>query len=749
MVKQIFTVLLLGLFCLTLTASAEEGQSYLIRIAKDGRQEATPLKKGEKAEEAIQRVENSKVVTMRPSSPTNKIDTIKYLADSKLGASFIFYHKDVMFQWYKPAADGFVRAFYWRNNDKQADNGKATVRAWFANPRLEALSATKWMGYYKDLTDGDGKIQPFKPVSPGDTVFYIGLKGADSAKYGFDPTGKEAAWSPGGQQFTLKAKAWQGVTLADWGDPMPFVSGQLFGFSLSNDDPPATPTDAGITLLAGSPLGAPFHSLKYYEKGRLSTTDGGWWVRTDYEWGMYVIVEYTKDRGPVIKDVTILGTTLQTTPREVTATITDDNPEGGLFGVKSAFLYYTISPATTYDSVAMTATGDVYKANIPGASAGAAISYYIKATDVLGLSSKYTTLSYKIFAKTTEYLLVYNNAQYSLGNADYLYTSSSPAPMKFDRWSAPSDGVTELGTLLSLYQNVLVVDGSYPSRDVYPALKTWLGKATTAKKANLFFTSQDYGCFVQSACADTTFAAGTLENDYFGVTKIGPQDIPPSKSEYRMVPQTDPVTNYLKKWETDSASTLWYDPTFELGFAGYQDAMTPKAGAVALFKNAAGTNVHGVKNAGSTFNVVYLGFDAAALQFRSDTALAATADKKYWWIVDVGSLSTAFFKTVTSVKSISDVIPIDFKLGQNYPNPFNPSTVIEYSVRSQSNVEVAIYNMLGQKVMTLVNEVHNAGQYQATWSGNDNFGNKVASGVYFYQMRAGSFESVKKMMLMK
>jgi flagellar hook assembly protein FlgD len=57
--------------------------------------------------------------------------------------------------------------------------------------------------------------------------------------------------------------------------------------------------------------------------------------------------------------------------------------------------------------------------------------------------------------------------------------------------------------------------------------------------------------------------------------------------------------------------------------------------------------------------------------------------------------------------------------------------------------------MLGQKVMTLVNEVHNAGQYRVTWSGNDNFGNKVASGVYFYKLRAGSFESVKRMMLLK
>jgi hypothetical protein len=300
-----------------------------------------------------------------------------------------------------------------------------------------------------------------------------------------------------------------------------------------------------------------------------------------------------------------------------------------------------------------------------------------------------------------------------------------------------------------LYQNVLVADGSFPAQDVFPALKTWLAAGTSAKKANLFFTSQDYGCFVQAACADTGFAAGTLEHDYFGVDSIGPQDVPPTTRPYRLVPQADPVTNYLVKWASDSGSTLWHFPTFELEFSGYPDAIVPKAGAVALFKNAAGTRVHGVKNAGSTFNVVYLAFDAGSLEFRSDTALAPAADPKYWWIVDVGSLSTAFFKTVTSVSPISDVVPVAFKLGQNYPNPFNPSTVIEYNVPSQSNVEVGIYNMLGQKVMTLVNEVHSAGQYRVTWSGNDNYGNKVASGVYFYKLRAGSFEGVKKMMLLK
>ncbi|MFZ4621084.1 MAG: FlgD immunoglobulin-like domain containing protein, partial [Bacteroidota bacterium] len=76
-------------------------------------------------------------------------------------------------------------------------------------------------------------------------------------------------------------------------------------------------------------------------------------------------------------------------------------------------------------------------------------------------------------------------------------------------------------------------------------------------------------------------------------------------------------------------------------------------------------------------------------------------------------------------------------------------TVIEYNVPVRSNVAISIFNILGQKVATIVNDMHEAGAHRATWNGKDFSGKTVASGIYFYQMQAGSFEQVKKMMLMK
>jgi len=86
----------------------------------------------------------------------------------------------------------------------------------------------------------------------------------------------------------------------------------------------------------------------------------------------------------------------------------------------------------------------------------------------------------------------------------------------------------------------------------------------------------------------------------------------------------------------------------------------------------------------------------------------------------------------------------------NYPNPFNPSTTIEFSIHNDSNVELVIFNIKGQKVKQLVSDQHTAGQHSIVWNGEDNFGNSVSSGIYFYQLKIdGKVRKSKKMILMK
>jgi immune inhibitor InhA-like protein/carboxypeptidase family protein/type IX secretion system substrate protein len=88
-------------------------------------------------------------------------------------------------------------------------------------------------------------------------------------------------------------------------------------------------------------------------------------------------------------------------------------------------------------------------------------------------------------------------------------------------------------------------------------------------------------------------------------------------------------------------------------------------------------------------------------------------------------------------------------LGDNYPNPFNPVTNFAYSVKDEALVSIEIYNVKGQKVRTLVNEVQTTGIYRVNWTGDADNGSKVSSGIYFYKLNTGDFTRTKKMILMK
>ena len=93
--------------------------------------------------------------------------------------------------------------------------------------------------------------------------------------------------------------------------------------------------------------------------------------------------------------------------------------------------------------------------------------------------------------------------------------------------------------------------------------------------------------------------------------------------------------------------------------------------------------------------------------------------------------------------------PEHFSLSQNHPNPFNPQTCIRYALPQDADVKLVIYNVLGQKVKTLVNEPQSAGYKTVWWDGNDERGDQASSGIYFYRLEADKFSEVKKMMLVK
>jgi hypothetical protein len=94
-------------------------------------------------------------------------------------------------------------------------------------------------------------------------------------------------------------------------------------------------------------------------------------------------------------------------------------------------------------------------------------------------------------------------------------------------------------------------------------------------------------------------------------------------------------------------------------------------------------------------------------------------------------------------------VPREFSLSQNYPNPFNPSTKFVVGLPQTAHLDVAVYNILGQKVASLVSENRDAGFYTITWNGNAEGGFAASSGVYFVRVNADKFNAVRKILMMK
>jgi hypothetical protein len=104
----------------------------------------------------------------------------------------------------------------------------------------------------------------------------------------------------------------------------------------------------------------------------------------------------------------------------------------------------------------------------------------------------------------------------------------------------------------------------------------------------------------------------------------------------------------------------------------------------------------------------------------------------------------SFFTVVTSVQQLGTVIPKEFDLYQNTPNPFNPSTKIRYDLPKNELVKLFVFDALGRKIETLVNETQSAGTYEATFNAS-----QLPSGIYFARLEAGTYNNIIKMLMVK
>ncbi len=183
----------------------------------------------------------------------------------------------------------------------------------------------------------------------------------------------------------------------------------------------------------------------------------------------------------------------------------------------------------------------------------------------------------------------------------------------------------------------------------------------------------------------------------------------------------------------DFLSGMSWDYTGENSYIDNLEAIAP---AVPIFSNDYVGYDCGIAYDEGTYRTIGTSFEITGL------GGANTLDEAVYEILD-------FFDVFSGTSSDDPAIPVQTKLFDNYPNPFNPITTISFSLKTESDVTLEIYNIKGQLVRTLVNDVIAAGRQEVIWNGRDDANSIVSSGVYFYRLKAGDNLSTKKMILMK
>ena len=166
---------------------------------------------------------------------------------------------------------------------------------------------------------------------------------------------------------------------------------------------------------------------------------------------------------------------------------------------------------------------------------------------------------------------------------------------------------------------------------------------------------------------------------------------------------------------------------------------------------ARGTTIYRSPDAGQTFGTSYVGTGSyVGLSFVKQGQVASG-----WAVTSTGGIAAFSTQLVDVREDNPSGVPTAFTLMQNYPNPFNPTTTIRYTLPQSAQVSVRVYNILGQEVAQLNNELQTAGVHETVWSGRNTSGQIVASGVYFYRLEAKAldgktaFNDFKKMLLLK
>ena len=540
-------------------------------------------------------------------------DTMAYCASS--GGQFIMDSGDVMVTFYHMPADGDVMGVNIPVFEWPEEGGQLDVSLWSVtypegkdgtDYSLGSVDGAGWLGYGWDGCD-HGAPHPTEGEWYGDSEGETGVCDGDAPNLNAQNPLDERVWPQGFATSTLtpgtaEAQTPHWIANTDGTALLSGLSqGDVFAVVVENtSELVGAASTTGFYYCEGDGLVEPWVSAKFYATECGGTGgNAGWYIR-HWVFDYPVAVSLTGDRGPVIAGVTELPTTLSTDAREVSATVTDDNPAGGAAGLASVTLTYYVDDDTVGMDVVMAAgttdtTANIYTGSIPGQAAGADVCWHLTAVDVADYETETTPSCYQVFENTSSNLFMYNASTYgSFIQGYYLNAVDTTFAQTADWWSF---GKAE-AALLNNYTTVVEVNDGGGNSWCTPdsVMSAWLDSGNK----NWVIAGDEW----MGGCVDgwsaTTFSAGDFVHDYLGMASSVPDMNYVVSGDQGGISRIMPVAGdtisgalatYLSDNSgagADSALYLNHDPNGILGVSNWIDGATAVAGTNVSFTGYAG-----------------------------------------------------------------------------------------------------------------------------------------------------------------
>ena len=691
-----------------------------------------------------------------PLSVNDVIDTLGY-NDGSFNTNFGFFGQDWMLQWFVAPADLIIKGFADWITDNLPPFLPPILEGKIVSIKLneeQLISApVEWEGYYPASGNGYNDITAFLD-NPDRTGEWISKSG-DPEPFDTD------IWSDGGVGFLIQPTGmggYQWIRTNEFFEPTVLLH-ERFGIAFRNTG--VTMNADRVGFLAGI-IGAP--GWKFYANGRFNPgVDFGWWSR-EYTWDYLVEVEFIGDIPPEIHSFTTVRSGTSKGPFSIDAVITDENPIGPA-GIAQAILWWSNDDGTSWNDDLMTGTEPNFTGEIPVQAINTEVLYYIEAEDIGGMSTISESKNFFIFNPSgASTLVIFNGFDKVNGYPQDYYFGPDIFNLNlyFDHDVWAYGPISE--DVYQYYQNIFEITQGEPEYYTDVEIRHWLEENGSR---NYFLAGDDWLIF-RSGYPDENYYPGLFEYDILGLLHLyndvsydgtSGYNIPsllfPQQSSLFGQSMFDLFNSYLPP-----PDSLMYNPNYILlslnkidGFEILEDAVTDMmvetraiGGIHSVELKPTGT--HRTLPAGN--KIIFLGYNPLALT----TAIDSTYPYYNWSGFDSSNVCYQALKwfridIVTNVNEQQGIVPGEFSLVQNYPNPFNPSTKISWQTPAGSWQTLKIYDVLGNEVATLVDEYKPSGRYEVEFDGHSGEGQNLSSGVYFYQLKAGSFIQTRKMILIK